>query len=129
MTVVVVINKPELDRYLKSPTGQVGTYLRKRGELIQAAARMQVGKQTGFLAGSIHIRQSRQEYGQKMEIGSSLKYALMHHEGTKPHLIIPYRAKALRFHSGGRIIYTRMVKHPGTRPNRYLKDNLFLVLV
>lgn len=128
MTVIVRINKPVLDHFLNAKSGTVGRWLEKRGEIIVAAARMQVGKRTGFLAGSIHARQSREPYGQKLVIGSELNYALAHHEGTKPHIIVAKRAQMLRFHAGGRVIYTRAVKHPGTRANRYLKDNLYLVL-
>ena len=124
----VVIYKPILDFYLNDPQGEVGRYLKRRGDLIVSAARRQVGKRTGFLAGSIHLRQSRIFNGQKMEIGSNLNYALYHHEGTKPHTIVAKRAKTLRFHSGGRVIYTRAVNHPGTKANRYLKDNLYIIL-
>jgi hypothetical protein len=62
-------------------------------------------------------------------IGSTVEYALAHHEGTKPHIIRPDRAKALRFTSGSRIIYSRAVKHPGTRANRYLKDQLYIAVL
>lgn len=127
MTVVVVIDKPVLNHFLNAPSGETGQYLRKRGELVVASARLKVGKRTGFLAGSIHMRQSREPYGQKLWIGSELNYALAHHEGTKPHIIVAKRAQMLRFHAGGRVIYTRAVKHPGTRANRYLKDSLYLI--
>lgn len=38
-------------------------------------------------------------------------------EGTQPHIIRPRRAKALRFHVGGRVVFAKMVRHPGTRPD------------
>jgi hypothetical protein len=62
--------------------------------------------------------------GQYLWIGSNKNYAYIHHEGTRPHIITPTKAKALRFTSGRRVIYTRMVKHPGTKPNRYLSNQL-----
>ena len=32
------------------------------------------------------------------------------------------------FASKGNVIYTTSVNHPGTKPNRYLTDNLYLAL-
>ena len=125
----VVLYRKELDTMLNSPQGEVGKYLRKRGALIVAAAKRQVGVDTGALRNSIksiHLRDSRSQY---LWIGSNENHALMHHEGTKPHTIVPREAPILRFTSGSRIIYSREVQHPGTRPNRYLSDQLYLVKI
>jgi hypothetical protein len=128
MTVKVVFYKPVLDEVLKSPNGMVGRYLAERGRRIVIAARMQAGVKTGKLKASIHMRHEvGGTSGQYVKVGSSLHYALLHHEGTKPHIIVPNRASVLRFSSGGRVIYTHAVRHPGTRPNRYLTDNLYLI--
>lgn len=118
---------PKLDKLLNSPRGPVGAYLFVKGAKIREQARLQVGVDTGALKGSIHVRQGRTGPGQYVEVGSPLSHALMHHEGTKPHVILPSRAQVLRFSAGGRIIYTRKVNHPGTRPNRYLTDQLYLI--
>lgn len=42
-------------------------------------------------------------------------------ERTRPHIIRPRRARMLRFEVGGRVVFARMVKHPGTKPNPYHK--------
>lgn len=123
----VVIRKPELNFMLNDPAGDVGMYLKKRGTLMMESAKKQVGVDTGNLRGSIHMRQSREAGGQKVTIGSDLSYALAHHEGTKPHIIVPNEANILRFSSGGRVIYTHKVNHPGTKPNKYLSDQLWMV--
>jgi len=123
----VVFRKAELDFMLNSPEGDVGKYLAKKGRLIMAAAKAQVGVRTGALRSSIHMRHLRDSRGQYVKIGSNLDYALLHHQGTKPHVIRPDRAKVLRFVRGSRIIYTTSVMHPGTKANRYLSDNLKLV--
>jgi hypothetical protein len=96
-----------------------------RGRLVVLAAKRQVGVDTGALKGSIRMLHTRNAAGQYLKIGSDNKIALLHHKGSRPHLITP-RAQhgMLRFHSGGRVIYSRQVMHPGTRPNRYLTDNL-----
>jgi len=63
-------------------------------------------------------------YGQELKIGSGSKIAYLHHEGTRPHLIKPKNAPALVFMSKGRVIRTQLVRHPGTKPNKYLSDQL-----
>lgn len=44
--------------------------------------------------------------------------------GTKKHLIRPVRADNLRFVIDGQVIFTKLVRHPGTRPNRKAKRAL-----
>jgi len=124
---VVVFREPALDRYLNSPSGEVGDYLAKKGNLIKAAAKRQVGVRTGALRASIHMRHLRDSRGQYVKIGSPLPYALMHHEGTRPHMIYAKRGKVLKFVTKGRLVYTHVVNHPGTKANKYLTDNLRLI--
>lgn len=47
-------------------------------------------------------------------------------DGTRPHLIRPRRAKALRFEVGGDVVFSKLVRHPGTRPNPFLQRALRL---
>ena len=117
-----------MDKLLLSPSGDVGKYLAKKGRLIEAGAKRQVGVQTGALRASIHMRHFSDPRGQYVKIGSSLNYARMHHEGTKPHLIRPNTAHMLRFYSKGQIVFAHMVRHPGTPANRYLTDNMRRVI-
>ena len=126
MAVKVIWNKPAIDNMLNGPTGEVGRWLSEKGTEFVEAARIQVGKSTGFLAGSIHMRHSRGARHQELRIGSELSYALAHHEGTKPHIIKAKNGGALRFIRGTRIVYVRAVRHPGTEPNKYLADNLHI---
>ena len=120
----VVFREQAMDRLLKSPSGEVGRYLKKKGFLVLAAARRQVGVETGALRASLHMRHLRDTRGQYLKIGSPLPYARAHHEGTRPHLIRPRDAKMLRFVTRGQVVFTHLVRHPGTKPNRYLTDNL-----
>jgi len=120
---------PVLDQYLNSPEGEVGRYLRVRCELIMIAAKRQVGVDTGGLRESIRMAHSRDTLGQSIWVGSTNGISLIHHEGTKPHLIVPHQARILRFSVGARSIQTRMVRHPGTKPNRYLSDQLYLIRI
>jgi hypothetical protein len=127
MAVTVVFRPAELDTLLNAPGGTVGRHLASVGRSIVAAAKGQVGVDTGRLKASIHMRHSRSGIGQYIEVGSPLKHALVHHEGSRPHLIVPNRSQVLRFTAGSRVIYTHTVRHPGTRPNRYLTDHLHLI--
>jgi hypothetical protein len=127
MASYVVFRRAELDFLLNNPSGDVGRYLARKGRLITIAAKAQVGVRTGALRNSIHMRHLRDSRGQFVRIGSHLNYALVHHEGSKPHLIAAKRAPVLRFVNRGRLIFAHTVMHPGTKPNRYLTDNLSLV--
>lgn len=125
--IIYVANKPGLDYALKQEYGTLGKWMKAGARKVITAAKRQVGKDTGALMNSITFTHSRGVSGQKVTIGSNLKYALAHHEGTRPHRIVGRRGGMLRFTSAGRVVYTRAVMHPGTRPNRYLADNLTLV--
>lgn len=119
-----VLNYPEFEHLTKSPQGDVGKFLRKRAQVLQALAQRQVGVKSGALRRSIRYQVVRDSKGLVATVGSNNRIALMHHNGTKPHIILPRYAQTLRFYSHGRIVYSKMVHHPGTKPNKYLTDNL-----
>lgn len=126
--VIVIWDYAELDYVLKQRGGPVGRDLERRATKVMWAAKAQAGIRTGALKLSIHMNHERTPIGQKMLVGSPLSYALMHHEGTKPHVIVAKPPKMLRFVSKGKVVFTDIVLHPGTRPNKYLTDNLPLAL-
>ena len=111
---------------LKTPAGKLWKVLEHRGKIALVLAKSQVGKKTGALAISIKMSHKPVLRGQELKIGSDNKIAYLHHEGTKPHLITPKNAPQLVFMSRGRIIRTQLVRHPGTKPNKYLSDQLFI---
>lgn len=123
----VILYPQAMNHLLRSKTGPVGRDLHKRGMKVLVAAKAQVGVKTGKLKASINIDHGIDIRGQYVKIGSNARYALAHHEGTRPHVITPNRAQVLRFSSRGRIVYARAVMHPGTKPNKYLTDNLRLI--
>jgi hypothetical protein len=127
MTIKIVWRENALDTLLNKPQGTVGRHMKKKGSQVTAAARGQAGFKTGQLRSSIHMRHMRDSRGQYLKIGSSVPHAYMHHEGTKPHLIKARTRRTLRFFSKGFMVYAQMVRHPGTKPNRYLTDNLKLI--
>lgn len=125
----LVIYKPILNFELNSRYGMVGKHMHILANRIAMGARRQVGVDTGALRKSIKINHFEGSRGQSVHIGSDLSYAYMHHEGTVPHVIRPNPPRTvLRFRSGSRVIYTPVVNHPGTKPNRYLSDQLRLFI-
>jgi hypothetical protein len=123
-----VLDKSAYDYMVHHPDGEVGQYLRKQSRVLAAYARRQAGVDTGALKASINYRVVRDGRGLVAFVGSDNRVALMHHPGTRPHVITPRTAKTLRFYSHGRIVYAQVVRHPGTKPNRYLTDNLRRVI-
>jgi hypothetical protein len=127
----------------RSPTGAVARDLVRRAKLVETAARQQI--RLGHVAGGPRTRKvanrnlrdtirTRIAYTDWQPpvafVGSDHPIALIHHEGSKPHTIVPRRAKALAFYSSraGGMIFTKRVNHPGTKPSRFLTDNLHLAI-
>lgn len=123
-----VLDQAAYDRMVKHPDGEMGRYLKKQAAQLSAYAKIQAGVDTGALRQSIHYKLTRSSRGLVALVGSDNRVALMHHQGTRPHIIMPKTAKTLRFYSRGRIVYAQVVRHPGTQPNRYLTDNLRRVI-
>ena len=134
--IITTFNYAEIDKLLNSPSGNTGRHLEKKAERLRDAARMQAGFNTGRLRRSIRVYGLRRSaMGQQIQIGSSVPYALMHHEGTRPHMIYPKNHRFLKFKPGrgasagwnvladGSVL-ARKVRHPGTKPNRYLSDSV-----
>jgi hypothetical protein len=124
----VDLDNAKLHKFLNTPHSgdsmDLWKYLEIKKKLAVADAKRMVGVRTGALRASIVGRHLGNFTGQYLWIGSSQSHALAHHEGTKPHIIRPREAKALRFTKGTSVIYTTMVRHPGTKPNPYLSRQL-----
>jgi hypothetical protein len=123
-----VADKAGMEWVLRDPAGTTGQYMNKLGSRVARLAKAQVGVDTGALKRSINYRVVRRYGGLTAVIGSDNRIALLHHNGARPHIIVPRKAQTLRFYSRGRIVYTQLVRHPGTKPNRYLTDNLRRVI-
>ena len=55
-------------------------------------------------------------------ITSYAPYSVFVHQGTRPHVIRPRNASALRFNVGGNTVFASSVNHPGTRPRPFLTN-------
>jgi hypothetical protein len=123
-----VLDRAGYEHMVHHPDGEVGQYLKKQARELAAYARRQAGVDTGALKASINYRVVSSGGGLVAFVGSDNRVAFMHHQGTRPHIIAARRAKTLRFYSHGRIVYAQVVRHPGTKPNKYLTDNLRRVI-
>lgn len=80
---------------------------------------------TGRLERSIGYRViSETERGAKGEFFADAPYASFVDGGTRPHDIRPRKKSALRFQVGGKWIITKLVRHPGTRPEGFMGNAL-----
>lgn len=113
------VNGTVLQGYLVSPTGDVARDMRRRLRLVEREGKRLVRKDTRRLERSI-----RTNYRARPWPGGSVtadtEYALMEHDGTRPHIIRPHLRKRLRFKVKGRVVYTTLVRHPGTRGSHFL---------
>ena len=72
---------------------------------------------TGRLAGSII-----KEIGDgEAEIQALAPYAVFVEFGTAPHEIRPVNASVLAFEAGGKMVFTPLVRHPGSKANPFME--------
>lgn len=114
---------------IRLDTAQLNRQIRgaSRTEL-ETAARQVVNRakvlapvDTGRLRSSIRVEARRTFTLRSVyTIGSDVEYADMVHGGTKPHIIRPKTKQVLRFKVGGKTVFARVVKHPGTKARPFL---------
>lgn len=126
MTYVTHVDDAAIYMYCNADDMPVQRDLRKRADRVLIAAKARAPVKSGRLKESLHLKHEPGAGGNmQWRIGSSVNYALMVHEGTRPHLIHPSLRRTLRFREGGRTIYATVVHHPGTRPHRFLTEALW----
>lgn len=131
----VVMNPVTLAALLRGPTGPVMRRMAVDAEAVRQEAKRRVGvhkpvpgerrsRRPGTLRDSIVVRAVD---GPAFVVGSEDPIALLHHEGTPRHYI---HGKPLLYfidNRRGHLISVTVVDHPGTKPNRYLKDSLSIL--
>jgi hypothetical protein len=133
----VVMDPVAVAQFLRSRNGPVLRQLIVLGNQVKTGAQKQVGvheltpgerraRKPGTLRDSIVTRIVERAEGPAVMVGSEDPIALMHHEGTRPHVIRARRAPMLVFYwrRVGRVVAFKKVNHPGTQPNHYLTDPL-----
>ena len=127
--VVFITDGAVMADMLHGPNGMVMRSLIERATRVQLAARRQVQsttRGTGRLASGIVKRPQSQGVNPLVQVGVwTVPYAIFVHEGTKPHDIPNAFGYGPHFGIGGRFDGKF---HPGTKPNRFLTDNMALAI-
>ena len=84
---------------------------------LKAEMEARVPVRTGRLRQSIAVRQT----SESVTVGPNTEYAGFVEFGTKPHIILPKKGKALAFMVGGQAVVVKKVNHPGTRAQPYVR--------
>lgn len=79
---------------------------------------------TGTLQRATKGKVVRTKRGGIVRLQNAKRYAAPIDKGSRPHVIRARRGRALRFVSGGKLIFRRSVRHPGNRPFRFLSGAL-----
>ncbi|MHC1624033.1 MAG: HK97-gp10 family putative phage morphogenesis protein [Candidatus Methanospirareceae archaeon] len=94
---------------------------------IYEAARKNVPVRTGLLRSSIE----KGGFGNVLYVSmgnARAYYAPFVEYGTRPHVIYPRRAQALRFEVRGQVIFAKYVRHPGSKPRHVMRRSTEEVL-
>ncbi len=121
MAVSVTVNRSAFQRLLSAVGGPGERLLRRKAERVADLARTYAAPHGSIPQG---IRIGPYVDG-SINVVSTHPATLFVHDGTRPHPIYPRRRGGLlRFQVGGRIVYARMVNHPGYRGDPFLTDAL-----
>lgn len=115
---------------LSIAASQASPYVAETARMITNRARVEAPVRTGNLRALIGMRMRVQRAAVIGEVESRAKYSIYVHEPTRPHLIRAVRGQALRFElPPGHVMFRRMVRHPGTRGNPFLRRPMIQVAV
>lgn len=92
----------------------------KRGVL---GAKAKAGFRTGALRNSIFSYHLGSATGQTYGIRAIRPYALLHHEGSRAH-----EMTIVRVSGRSRVLTSRTIMHPGTKPNPYLTSQIDTII-
>lgn len=91
------------------------------GRRIVANAQQRCPVKTGTLRRSIGMDFGVAGTQMTLGIFAKARHASFVEQGTRPHAIMPKRARVLRFQAGGRTVFAARVNHSGTRPRPFLR--------
>ncbi|MFJ1695654.1 hypothetical protein ACIOHC_10965 [Streptomyces sp. NPDC088252] len=117
MSVEVRIDQGRIARMLRMRGGRAERKLRERTERVATIAEREAPGSMGRYISWKVVPGPGGLQGVIVCDHPAVRYVL---DGTRPHVIRPRRAQALRFTVGGRVVYAAYARHPGTRPNNFL---------
>jgi len=119
---VKITNSAQLQAMFRRAPGVVTSELNravpKAAHLVERGAKRRVPVRTGRLRSSIKT------FTRPLmaTIRPLVKYADFVHDGTRAHTIRPKKARALAFKKGGKMIFARGVRHPGTKAQPFMAN-------
>ncbi len=126
MSVYFVFNEAGMEHEFQSWEGETGRYLARKTQEVEGGAILSAPRRTGHLESQISSTYGYTTGGDLESQcgvnpgGSTAGYALIQHEGGRPHIIMPRTARVLRFVTHGMVVYARRVSHPGNPALHYL---------
>lgn len=116
----VTISRSRFQRLLTAVGGPGDRLLRRRADQVADLARRNAASHGSIPAGIVvgPVRDG------SITVESTHPATLYVHNGTRPHQIRPRTREYLRFEVGGRVVYAKVVNHPGYRGNPFLTDAL-----
>lgn len=116
------LDRSRIARMLRLPSGMVYRNMERRVRRVEAEA---IRGAPGSMKQRIRVQIQRAPGGEfRGVVKVEHRAAIWVINGTRPHLIRPVRARVLRFTVGGRVVYARLVRHPGSKPNDFLRKAL-----
>ena len=116
----VTVTKAQLGLVAKRLEKAVQRVLEKAADYAEEEMRRRAPVRTGKLRRSIRKKVNLQAL--TAEVGPTVEYAVYVEYGTRPHIIRPVRAQALRFEVAGRVVFAKLVRHPGTKPRPFVRE-------
>jgi len=106
------------------PTPVFSGFLDRLADRLAEEMRERAPVRTGRLRDSIRVVR----IGQVRFVGPTVSYAPYVEFGTRPHIIRPRRARALRFEVEGRTVFAMYARHPGFRGRFFVRESLEAVM-
>jgi hypothetical protein len=123
-TVRLTLAQADLQRQLTGDQGMVTRYVLRRTQAIRNRAVLYCPVDTGNLRSSIVSAVRSDGMVVVGTVGTPVDYAVAVHEGTRPHVIRPRRARVLAWGPPGARVFATFARHPGTRGRPFLRRAL-----
>ena len=105
--------------------GYVSPHVAETTRIILNRARVRAPVRTGNLRALLTMRMRATRTLVIGTVESRAKYTIFVHDATRPHIIRARHARFLRFEAPpGVVRFRKMVRHPGTRGNPFLRDSM-----
>lgn len=117
------LDRSRIERMLRLPGGMVYRNMERRVRRVEAEA---IRRAPGSMKQGIRVSIGRGPGGEfRGTVRSTHPASIFVLNSTRPHQIRPRNPNGvLRFTVGGRVVYAKLVMHPGTRAQPFLQEAL-----